>query len=216
MVGRLSSVMPLHLALLASLGLALPSTAASASQPRLDQEHASTAASVGDEDEDEDEDGEDDELGFEIRIDFRITRNGKTIEHPGVEMRTGEELGFSLVQQLGKKKKKHAIVLYVEQGPENVGYKAELKYSLNGKQLVKGDATVQAQAWTQFKSADGKTIVAFQVVDGTKKAETVNVPDGDDPLAGVDEESPKEPDAPAPTPPKKIEMPDGNDPLDGI
>ncbi len=198
--------MPLHLALLASLDLVFLASHASAAPPR-----AQVVSSVA---MDEDGDEGEEEEGLPLRIAFKITQGGKTHEHADLNMHTGEELGFTFVQPTHKKgKKKHAIVLYVEQTPDGGGFTAELKYSLNGKQLIVGTGPVTPRTWKTFKSKDGKTTVAFQVDDQPKKAEKVELPKGEGPLDGVDkdeDEAPKKPKR------KKLDLPDGNNPLDGI
>ncbi len=114
-----------------------------------------------------------------VFIQLKIEVGGKTLEHPGHKMETGEEL----VLVLNEGKKKHEAVVYVESADD--GYSVEVTYKSGGKQKLKGTKSAKRKAWVSFESEDKKAKVSVKVNPGHKRVDDVKIPDGDDPLDGV-------------------------------
>ena len=114
-----------------------------------------------------------------VFVKLKIESGGKTLEHPGHKMETGEEL----VLVLGEGKKKHEAVVYVESTDD--GYSVELTYSTGGKQRLKSTKAAKGEAWVTFQSDDKKSKVSVKVNPGNKREDTIDVGDGDNPLDGL-------------------------------
>ncbi len=117
--------------------------------------------------------------GEQVFVQVKISTGGKTIEHPGHKMETGEELVLVLTEG----KKKHEVTVYVE-GADG-GFKVEVAYTAGGKERLKTEKSVPGKAWTDFKSADGKSVVSLRVNPGKRRAQELEIPDGDNPLDGL-------------------------------
>lgn len=118
-------------------------------------------------------------VGEKVFVKFKIESGGKTLNHPGHKMETGEEL----VLVLNEGKKKHEAVVYVES--TDSGYSVEVTYSTGGKQRLKATKPVKGEVWVTFQSDDKKSKVSVKVNPGNKREDNVEVGGGDNPLDGL-------------------------------
>ncbi len=115
-----------------------------------------------------------------VFVQLKIKNGSKELKHPGHKMETGEELVLVLTEG----KKKHEVMVYVESA-DGGGYKVEVVYKAAGKERVKAESSVKGKTWVEFKSDDGKSLVSLRVNPGNKRAEGLDMPDGDNPLDGL-------------------------------
>lgn len=114
-----------------------------------------------------------------VFVQLKIKNGAKELKHPGHKMETGEELVLVLTEG----KKKHEVMVYVESADS--GYKVEVVYKAGGKERVKAESAIKGKTWVEFKSDDGKSLVSLRVNPGNKRADGVDMPDGNDPLDGL-------------------------------
>lgn len=112
-------------------------------------------------------------------LKIRIKKGGKTLEHPGAMTETGTEM----VLELTEGERKHEVMVFVDQkkGP---GYKAEVKYSANGKTVLEENAVLKDKKWTRVSK--GKVTVEVHIDTSKKRPDSLELPDGKDPLDGLD------------------------------
>ncbi len=117
--------------------------------------------------------------GEKVFVKLKIETEGKTLEHPGHKMETGEELVLVLTEG----KTKHEAVVYVESSEG--GYSVEVTYSSGGKQHLKATKSAKGAAWITFQSDDKKSKVSVKVNPGSKREDNIDVGGGDNPLDGL-------------------------------
>ncbi|MEM6992683.1 MAG: hypothetical protein AAF721_19370 [Myxococcota bacterium] len=148
-----------------SLGLlmALPFVASSAV--------ASDAVATGD---------DDDFIGEEAWVKFKLTHAGKTHKHPGYLAVAEEEM----ILTMGKGGAAHEVSIIVDKG-DSGKWSAKVAYKVGDKTIVSASQEIRTKKWITFKSEDGKSKVELHVDPDSKGGEDIEVGKGKGPLDGL-------------------------------
>ncbi len=122
---------------------------------------------------------DDDFVGAEAWVKFKLTHGGKTHKHPGYLAMSEEEM----ILTMGKGGAAHEVsILVTEDGGR---WSAKVAYKVGDKTVVTASKEIRTKKWVTFKSEDGKSKIELHVDPDSKGGEDIEVGKGKGPLDGL-------------------------------
>lgn len=124
--------------------------------------------------------GDDDFVGEEAWVKFKLTHDGKTHEHPGYLAVAEEEM----ILTMGEGSAAHEVSLIVETSDAGQ-WSAKVVYKVGDTTLVTASQDIRTKKWISFKSKDGKSRIDVHVDPDSKGGDDIEVDKGKGPLDGL-------------------------------
>lgn len=125
---------------------------------------------------------DDDMVGDEAFVMFSVEHDGQRAKHPGYLGITGEEM----ILTMSKGDRTFEVSIFLER-TDGGGWKATIKYSVDGRQVLSESKSIKPKKWLLLTSGDGKSKLSIQVDPDRRRADEIQGGGGDnDPLGGLE------------------------------